>query len=310
MGYGSWSDDADKALRNSYSTKSNSAIFSNSLKADMSPADATIRESRDSEEHPNTLGVVIGMDETGSMHEIPVQLTRNHLPALQTTMIKHGLPDVQTLFIAVGDHRSDASPLQVGQFESGTDELNKWLTSCHLESNGGGNGGESYLLVHYFVARHTSTDAYEKRGIKNALFTIGDEPPHMSLHINEINYRAKELLQMFKNDAVEEIKMEDVLREAQRTYDVFHIHLGDDDDLKKWQKLLPERVIHLDRVTGPSTIAEVIASTVASLHGADLATVVQDFDPAKALTITTALAHININSGIKKSDTESGIIAL
>ena len=96
-------------------------------------------------------------------------------------LIQNGIPDPTLLFLAIGDHECDKSPLQVGQFESGDPELDLWLTRTWLEKGGGGNAGESYLLAHYFAAYHTDIDAYNKRGKRGFLFTVGDEPGLTSL---------------------------------------------------------------------------------------------------------------------------------
>ena len=44
-----------------------------------------------------------------------------------------------------------------------------------LEGGGGGQKTESYELALYFMARHTATDCFERRGRRGYLFIIGDE---------------------------------------------------------------------------------------------------------------------------------------
>jgi len=88
----------------------------------------TIREARDSDVHPNTFPVIIGLDMTGSMHDIPVMLIKDGLPKIVSQIIQGGVKDVALLFIAIGDHEVDNYPLQIGQFESGDEELDLWLT--------------------------------------------------------------------------------------------------------------------------------------------------------------------------------------
>ena len=58
--------------------------------------------------------------------------------------------------------KCDSAPLQVGQFESSDELLDKWLTNIYFEAGGGGNGGESYALAWYFAALKTATDSMEK----------------------------------------------------------------------------------------------------------------------------------------------------
>jgi hypothetical protein len=144
----------------------------------MNPKTVKLRECRDSVSHPNTVPIVLGMDVTGSMGKIPHDLVMTGLPKLMSSVINGGVPDAALLFLAVGDHKSDRFPIQVGQFESGDAELDMWLTRTYIEGNGGGNGGESYSLVWDFANRFVVTDAWEKRQQKGFIFTFGDEYIH------------------------------------------------------------------------------------------------------------------------------------
>lgn len=73
MGSGSWSSSTYKAFADSYTKKSREEIFhQRSLheEMDLTKSKTHIRESRDSEEHPESLPVFIALDETGSMGSI------------------------------------------------------------------------------------------------------------------------------------------------------------------------------------------------------------------------------------------------
>src|SRR5689334_13958049 len=265
MGNSSWSKDAYNHLRANYATKSTARVFINrSIDKDMSPRGVAFRESRDSTEHPESLAIGVFLDETGSMGSIPDMLVRHKLGNLMNTLIEHGIPDASVLFGGIGDQYSDNSPLQVGQFESGTDELNSWLTKIFLEGNGGGQSMESYSLAWLFFARHTSIDCFEKRNQKGFLFTIGDEGVHKML---ERDFLTDLLGYRFYED----IPAEQLLAEAQRMYHVFHLHVTETGAsvgiIDGWRKLLQERLIIVDDY---NNIAEIIASTVAVVMGADL----------------------------------------
>lgn len=290
MGYSKWSDDAFSHLKTGYTKKSTAAIFtSKATTRDMSPNGVTFRESRDSADHPNSVPTIFMLDVTGSMGRIPEVLVREKLGALMSTIIAHGVADPQLLFGAIGDHQCDKSPLQISQFESGTTEIDKWLTSIHLEGGGGGQIKESYLLAWLFAARHTTHDSFEKRRRKGFLFTVGDEWTWESVD-------ADTLKSLMGYTEASPIEMHQILEEAKRTYEVFHIHINEgsyrDDPavLEPWKELLGERLIKLDDY---QAIAETVATTVALFHGKSLATITAGFDKRIASSVTTALATVS-----------------
>lgn len=302
MGHSTWSDDAYSHLSSSYKSKSTDDIFTSNktraASADMSPKGVTYRESRDGALHPNTLAVALFLDVTGSMGKIPDIMVREKLGALMSTLLSHGLNDAQVLFGAVGDHLSDRYPLQVGQFESGTDELNKWLTSVYLEGNGGGQYMESYHLAWLFAARHTSIDCFEKRNIKGILFTIGDEGVHSDIS-------ASKMTEIMGYTQAEGVTAKELLAEAQRMYHVFHIHINEGSYrnnttiINSWRDLIGERLIILD---DHNQIAELIASTVAVIHGIDIDKVTSSFDKKIAASVKNALMKVDLSVANRTED--------
>lgn len=304
MGNSRWSNDAYNHLKANYSNKSTAQVFgSRSIDKDMSPRGVQFRESRDSVEHPESLAIGVFLDETGSMGSIPEMLVRHKLGNLMNTLIAHGVPDAHVLFGGIGDQYSDRSPLQVGQFEAGTDELNRWLTKIFLEGNGGGQSMESYSLAWLFSARHTSIDCFEKRNQKGFLFTIGDEGVHKML---EKDF----LTDLLGYSFYEDISAEQLLAEAQRMYHVFHLHVTETSTgssrsiIDGWRKLLQERLILVEDY---NNIAEIIASTVAVVMGADLKNVVAAFDTTTATQVSNAL--VQIKNGVSTGK-KSGIVSL
>lgn len=304
MGSSSWSNDAFSKLKTDHSTKTTAQIFtSSSLDKDMSPKNVKFRESRDSDAHPNSLAVGVFLDETGSMGQIPEILVREKLGALMNTLIAHGVPDAHVLFGGIGDQYSDSCPLQVGQYEAGTEELNKWLTKIYLEGGGGGQNKESYSLAWLFASRHTSIDCFEKRNEKGFLFTIGDEATHEKLE-------APFLKELLGYEFGEDVSATQLLSEAQRTYNVFHLHIHETSTghsqgiIDSWKKILGERLIIVEDY---NNVAEIIASTVAIIRGADLQKVVAGFDDNTAKLVTNAL--VTLSHGISKKQIE-GIVTL
>jgi hypothetical protein len=268
-----------------YHTKSKDDIFVQNKKREihesMEPSKALLREARDSEVHPQSLPIIVGLDVTGSMGHIPHHLVKDGLPNMVETMVQKGVKSPAILFLGIGDHETDSAPLQVGQFESGDEELDLWLTRTWLEGRGGANSGESYLLAWYFASKHTAIDSLEKRGQKGFLFTIGDEPcldtlPTRAIEEimgtgSQVNYSAKDLLEA-----------------AKEKYHVFHLHIMEGSNgnysLGYWEKLLGQHCIQVDDHT---EVGKVIAETVASHmkgrvdHDNQTQTVIPDTDTDK-----------------------------
>jgi len=261
MGYGQYStvDRATRSVNLGYATKSFGQVFTQrQIHSDMNPRDVKIRESRDSADHPNTVSIVLALDVTGSMGVIPHQLIKEGLPTIMGTIIEAGIPDPQLLFLAVGDHKCDASPLQVAQFESSDALLDHWLTSVWPEGGGGGNGGESYGLAHYFAAYHTALDSFEKRGQKGFLFTIGDEHNHKS-------YPASAIKEIMGSSEASTFTSAELIAKAKETYNVYHLFVGHSSDVYNgWAEVLGENCIKVANITDiPKTIARIVFENVA-----------------------------------------------
>ncbi len=251
-----------RAASAGYYTKLVDDIFEQNKKRQihesMEPSKALIREARDSENHPHSVPIIIALDVTGSMDRIPHHMVRDGLPRLVSNVIERGIPDPQILFLAVGDAKCDSYPLQVGQFESGDEELDLWLTRTYLEGRGGGNGGESYSLAWYFASKHTVTDAWEKRNEKGFLFTIGDEPCHRTISAHEIKEIMGETIEASLSDV-------ELLERAKQKYNVYHLHImeGDrgEDSLRYWEDLLKENCIKVkDHTQIDKAIADIIVN--------------------------------------------------
>lgn len=285
-----------------YGTKSASQIFSDSLKDTMNPGllKNGMRECRDSIDHPYSVPVMVFVDVTGSMGQIPYHLIQDKFPGMMDTLISHGVNDAQICFGAIGDHISDHVPLQIGQFEQDTTKLVDGLADIYIEGNGGGQAMESYPLAWYVAGYHTSTDAYEKRGMKGFLFTIGDESFHP-----QYNGRFIRNLMGIKETPAN-YSAEQLYNTASEKYHVFHIHVEDGSYSSgyvedKWKKLLGERFLVLN---DSNNIAELIGTTVSVINGADMDNILKSFDKSTASNVSKALAKIDLlvpnryNSGL------------
>ena len=266
MGSGTYSvtDSRSRSVDLGYSTKSTAEVFTQrSINNAMSPYNLGIRESRDSEEHPNSLAIILALDVTGSMGSIPHHLIKEGLTDfMEEVVIKSGVKDAQVLFLGIGDHECDSSPLQVGQFESSDELLDKWLKDVYLEGGGGGNDGESYLLAWYTAAKHTSIDCFEKRGQKGFLVTIGDEQTLRKL--------PKSTLKNIIGDGQhEDYTAQALLDKAREKYHVIHIHVGETraGSMKEirddWKQLMRDDCVIVERHQDiPDTIAKKIMSVL------------------------------------------------
>lgn len=247
MGYGTYSfdDRTVRATNSGFYTKTVHEVTAHKMDSEMNPMGVKIRESRDSQEHPNTVSVLLALDLTGSMYDVPEYLVRDGLPHTIEKLMQGGISDPQLLFIGVGDHEYDRAPLQVGQFESSDELLDKWLTKVWLEGRGGGNEGESYLLAWYFGAYHTALDSLEKRGKKGYLITIGDEPTLKNIPGSALD----KLMGGQHNNNYSAIEL---LKKAQEKYNVYHIHVtdtsrgADPEIIGGWKQLIGDNLTVLD----------------------------------------------------------------
>jgi hypothetical protein len=254
----------------------------------MNPKGVRVRESRDSDAHPQSHAVGVLFDVTGSMQHVPRILQAN-LPKLMGLLIRKGYLDhPQILIGAIGDATCDTAPLQVGQFESGI-EIEEDLGRLFLEGGGGGHITESYELAMYFMARHTAIDCYEKRGRRGHLFIIGDETPYPRV-------KRKEVAATIGNELQKDLPTEELIAELERTYDVYYVlprmtnHWNNPEVHRRWVELLGQNVLRLE---DPAGICELIASTIGIAEGkVDLENLGDDLQEAGAsTTVARAVSH-------------------
>ena len=234
------------SLDSNISDLKRSGHFSNELHKELNPSGVIVRESRDSEEHPNSVAVLLGLDVTGSMGSIPAYMLKEGLNHSIELLFNAGIKDPQLGIIALGDVYSDRVPLQISQFESSDELIDKCLKNIYPEGNGGGNFGESYNLAWYHAMFHTDIDCYNKRKQKGLLITMGDEACHATLpgSIITLLYNASETTQDYTN--VELLKL------VQEKYVVKHIHIcstsqgSSKSNQDFWKNLLDENVIFLE----------------------------------------------------------------
>jgi len=262
MGSGRWSTNVyDAAARFRAATGASAFAYSDGGATGVHPAldpfGVTVRESRDSAEHPRSLAIAVLFDVTGSMRDVP-RVLQAKLPQLLGLLLRKGyVADPQIMFGAIGDATCDRAPLQIGQFESDNrmdDDLGRIL----LEGGGGGQKTEPYELALYFMARHTAIDCYEKRGRRGCLFVIGDEMAYPQLKPAEVRDVIGDGLQGG-------VPVASLVAEVTARWDTYYIlpagasYVGDRQVLGFWRDLLGQNVIQLADL---DAVCETIALTV------------------------------------------------
>lgn len=276
MGSGSFDASAYRAYASTTHGKTTDDIYSSrSIHANLNPKGVKIRESRDSADNPNSTPIIVAIDVTGSMGIIADVLAREGLGTLFKELLsRKPVTDPHLMFMAVGDANFDQAPLQVSQFEA-DNRIVEQLTQIFIEHGGGGNNSESYNFPWYFAAHHTVHDSMIKRAKRGYLFTVGDEESPASL--------TRDQIKEFIGDTLErELSTEDMLHEAQRNYDVFHIIIEEglharqhpDRVRESWRTLLGQHVISL---ADYKKLAETIVSTIEVVEGRDAKAVTEKF---------------------------------
>lgn len=263
MGGGFYSFDRASARSASYQRQSREQIFSNHEIDPLMVIKGKVRESCDSEEHPNSYPIIIGLDVTGSMGQVPENLIKEAFPEIMKSIMEKGVEHAQICFLGIGDHYSDDAPIQVGQFETSDELTEKWLKAIYIEGGGGGNNGESYQLAWYFAAYHTKIDSFEKRGIKGTLITIGDEPCHASIS-------GKVLRELF-GEGEGEVLTSNLLKEVQKKWDVYHINVNDwsSDNYgspRKWREVIGDNRLALSESMESAEIGKLLATIIVSSY--------------------------------------------
>ncbi|MEU2612329.1 hypothetical protein ABZ570_12210 [Micromonospora sp. NPDC007271] len=261
MGSGIWSTDVyDAADRWRRATGASAFSYSDSGARRVHPAldpRGAVRESRDSDEHPRSTPIAVLFDVTGSMGHVP-RVLQTKLPRLLGLLLRQGYArDPQIMFGAIGDATCDRVPLQIGQFES-DNRMDDDLGRIVLEGGGGGQMTESYELAMYFMARHTATDRWEKRGRRGYLFIIGDELAYPRV-------KAREVGRLIGDDLREDLPVRQIVDEVTRRWDTYYLlpagsaYAGSRKVLNFWRGLLGQNAVELDDL---DAACETIALTV------------------------------------------------
>lgn len=311
MGGGSWDSTAYNAAKRArtaagvdpfaYTKTARTAPGGASAHPTLDPLGVAQREARDSSEHPLTVPIAVMFDVTGSMANVPMVL-QNTLPTLMSLLVDKGYVAHPAIFVgAVGDATCDRVPLQAGQFEA-DNRIDEHIRNIYLERGGGGGNHESYDLGMYFMARHTVTDAWDKRGRKGYLFLIGDERAYGHVSAGDVR-------RLIGDQLDDDISLESIIRELQERWEVFFIvptntsYGGENFDY--WFNLFGQNTLRLDDA---AQISMLIATTIGLAEATvDLDTAAGHLrelgvSDASIAATTTALAPYAASAAIVKTD--------
>ena len=277
MGYGSYKAADWEKLKNSRGINNSSSAASlfnkNEFKDIYNPLYINVRESRDSEDSPNSTPIIFGFDVTGSMDYLAVEIAKNSLNKTITELYdKKPVTDPHVMCAAFTAPRYNgdvilAGALQVTQFEADIRVVEQLLD---LNVKFGGNRYSYDDLVWYFAANHTDIDCYNKRKKKGYIICIGDEicGADDGSFLSE-----RDLLKIFgDNKMTGHLNNRQIYDMAAKKYEIFHIVtlMGwrEGRAFNTWNHFMPGRVATIDQ-RDISLLSEVITSIMQLSQGAN-----------------------------------------
>ena len=293
------------ATREKMRDKSAIELTASRVDAEFNSVGLRVRESRDLPDTQAT-PVIFGQDGTGSMNDIIKRLMTEEVGKMMLALLdKKPVSDPQICFCMVGDV-VDRHPLQMGQFEADGRIVDQ-LTRFYIEGCGGPHGKEDYPLVWYAALNYTSCDAWEKRGQKGFLFTLGDEAPPTMLE-------AKDLSRIFGVKVENDVNVAALLAKVSERWHVFHINVNEVARVKRtdnspilrsedapkssaqraWEKLLGQNAIELYDL---SRLGEIVCSIIQMIAGESIDKVAEGWgDTGTALVVRDTLGGLTTAS--------------
>ncbi|WP_295075605.1 hypothetical protein [Ruminococcus sp.] len=303
MGRGSYNAADWNKLKNSKGINADSTandIFSgNQVNEKYLPKFITVRESRDSEDSPESTPIIIGFDSTGSMGYLAAEIAKNSLNRTATMILeKRPVTDPHIMCAAFTSPSSSSThpAMQVTQFEADIRVVEQ-LLEFKLD---GGNRYSYDSLVWYFALMHTSIDSYEKRKKKGFIFCIGDEVGDDG---NTDILNAKEIRDVFNDDTAHNYKTKELFSQTSEKYEIFHIITGGrtESSLETWERLVPGRnaVIEAENI---EFLAEVMISIMQLVNGMTREETVSQWSGKAKDTVEKALSTISVKSAPKTAE--------
>ena len=271
MGGGTWTNTAFTTYTSSVRGMSVDAFTCSNLNAqeiytvrhlatELDPKNV-VRECCDTEEHPNTLPVVLALDVTGSMGQAASQVAKK-LNDIMTDLYSK-VTDVEFMMMGIGDLAYDRAPIQATQFESDI-RIAEQLDKVYFEGGGGGNAYESYTAAWYFGLYHTKLDCWN-RGKKGIIITMGDEPLNPYLPAGNLANVTGDKLQA-------DVDTAELYKAVTEKFDVYHLAVDDTEtSYSRYQSRVQEsfgkyldgqHLIEVTLDTLAQTIVDIVANSV------------------------------------------------
>jgi hypothetical protein len=206
--------------------------------------------------------IAVSFDHTGSMGD-GAKVVYDKFPMVYGELKGKGYidDDFAISFSAVGDHKSDAAPFQVCDFDKGT-VLDSWLKKIWLEKGGGPGCMESYELLAWYYLNCVDFNPPKKTKEKPYFFLIGDEQCYPTV-------KASDVQKHFGVTIPKDIPTAEVFKDLMDKYNFFHLHkpygYGDDFIVEDWNKLIGQNIITMAE---PNSVADLILGLVALTSGA------------------------------------------
>lgn len=223
-----------------------------------------VRECCDSEEHPNTIPVILALDVTGSMGTA-AKVCAAKLDDIMTSLYGN-VKDIEFMMMGIGDLMFDEAPIQVSQFESDIRILDQtakiWFEGC-----GGPNEWESYTAAWWFGYNRCELDCWN-RGKKGIIITIGDELLNPSLPYNKLSRKLFASGTGLQEPDIDTKRMYEL---ASKKYDIYHIGILDSDSMnykrageridKSWKDVLGQNYFKCNCEDLPNVITDIIKAS-------------------------------------------------
>jgi hypothetical protein len=228
MGCGSWSPSSFSNYVSTsrgisldeFTTKdfTNKQVFkATKINEDLVPYNV-MRECCDSDEHPNSVPVILALDVTGSMGKAAVKVAQKLNDIMTKLYSSNAVKDIEFCIMGIGDLECDSSPIQISQFESDV-RIASHMDKIYFEFGGGGNEYESYTAAWYMGAKHCDLDCW-KRNKKGIIITMGDEQLNPFLPKRQLSIVTGDNLQ-------DDVLTSSLYKEVTEKFKVYHISVDD-----------------------------------------------------------------------------------